>query len=246
MGRCTSMDVDPTPCTQVLPDAVPVPRARDHLAGSGPSPRPGHREAGALGRGHHDLWRGRELLAVHPRASQGAARARGRRVRQGGLAITRADPRALTAVFATKPRGRAGAVAGIPHQDELARWKPAPQAGHQQPGERRRRAMARPRCLIPFWATIPGDPNRERPGPDRQRQLDQPRPHAPLMPPPLRRITGGRAHAIPRPSLAEDVGARTFCNRVIASQEHRARRDDLVQEQRDQQASQRPDWPSAW
>jgi hypothetical protein len=108
------------------------------------------------------------------------------------------------------------------------------------------RAMARPRCVIPCWATLPGDHKRERPGPDRTRPLDQHRPHDPRLSPPLRRIPVGRAHAVALPSLAEDCGARTFCHRVIARQEHLDRRDDMVQENRDQPASQRPDGPSAW
>ena len=245
MGPCAIMDVDPTDFNEGFPDAVPVPRARDDLDVSGGAPIPRHHEAGALGRVRHDLLRGREFLAFHARASHRAARARGRRLVQGGIAIKLADQGEVTAVFATKPCGLAGAVAGIAHKDEVALWKPAHQARQQQPGQMRWRFMARPMRLIPLRGAIQGDQNRERPGPDRERQLDEHRQHDPLMSPPIRRITVGRAHAIAMPSLAEDLGARVFCHRVIASQEHRARRDDMVQEKRDQQASQRPGGPSA-
>jgi hypothetical protein len=245
MSRCTIRDVAPTPFHAVLPAAVPVSRARDPLDVSGTSPIPGHRQAGALGRVPSDLVRGREWLAFHPRTSQRTARARGRRCIQGGSARQRADPRELPAGLATQPGGLAGAVAAIPATDARALWKPAQQAGQQPPGERRWRARARPLGLIPCWATLPGDPQRERPGPDRTRPRAQPRQHAPRRSPPIRRLTVGRAHAVAMPSLTDDVGARTCCHRVIARQEHRARRDDMVQERRDPQASQRPAGPSA-
>ena len=173
------------------------------------------------------------------------ARARGRRLVQGGIAIKLADQGEVTAMLAAKPCGLAGAVARIPHKDEVALWKPAHHARQQQPGQMRWRFMARPMRLIPLRGAIQGHQDGERPGPDRERQLDQHRHDHPLMPPPIRRIAVGRAHAIAMPSLAKDVGARVFCDRIIAGQEHRARRDDMVQQERDQQASQRPGRPAA-
>ena len=94
----------------------------------------------------------------------------------------------------------------------------------------RRRFMARPMGLIPFWAAIQGDQHRERPGPDRERKLDQHRQDDPLMPPPIRRIAVGGAHAIAMSSLAEDLGARAFCDRIIPGQQHRSRRHHIGQQ----------------
>jgi hypothetical protein len=125
----------------------------------------------------------------------------------------------------------------IAHQDKLALWKPAHHACQEESGQMCRRLMARPMGLIPYAVAIQGDQHRERPGPDRAWQLDQYRHHNPRMPPPIGRIAVGRAHAIPMASLAQDVGTWAFCYRVIASEPHWARRDDMVQEKRDQQAS---------
>jgi len=55
------MDIDPSDRYQLLPDAVPVPRACDDLDVSCASPIPCSRKAGALGRVDHDLLRGREF-----------------------------------------------------------------------------------------------------------------------------------------------------------------------------------------
>jgi hypothetical protein len=73
----TIMNVHPSNRHEVLPDAVPVARARDDLQVSGPASIPGHGEAGALGRVRHDRLWGREFLAFHTRTSPGARRARG-------------------------------------------------------------------------------------------------------------------------------------------------------------------------
>jgi hypothetical protein len=70
----------------------------------------------------------------------------------------------------------------------------------------RRRVMARPMRLTPFWAARPGDLHRERPGPHRERPLDQHRHDDPLMSPPVRCIAVGRAHTIAMASRAEDGG----------------------------------------
>jgi hypothetical protein len=50
-------------------------------------------------------------LAFHARPSHGPARARARRRMQSGITIKLADQHELTAVFAAKPCGLAGAVA---------------------------------------------------------------------------------------------------------------------------------------
>lgn len=218
------------------PPTGAVPRARDALQGAGPAAIPCHGQMGALGRVRHDRLGGRAWPALHAWTPERAGRARWRRLIQGGSAIT----------LAAHPRGLAGAVAAIPDPDDLARRKPADQAGPQQPGAMCRRSRARPRGLRPRGATIPGAQERTCPGPDRERQRDRSRQHDPRMPPPIRRIAMGRAPARAMPSLAADVGARTFGTRIIARQEYRARRDDLVQENREQQASQRPGGPSAW
>ena len=71
MRPCTIRAVDPSDFNQVLPDTVPLTRARDNLNVSGASAIPCHGEAGALGRVRNDLVWGRELLAFHTRASLG-------------------------------------------------------------------------------------------------------------------------------------------------------------------------------
>jgi hypothetical protein len=50
--------------------------------------------------------------------------------------------------------------------------------------------------LEPFRAAIRSDLHREGSGPHRERKLDQYRQHDPRMPPPIRRMARGRAHAI--------------------------------------------------
>lgn len=239
------MDGHPTDVTQGVSQAVPVTGAGDDLALAGRASIPRPPEAGARGRGRHDLVRGREFLALHARASPRAARARWGRLGSGGIARTRADRREVSVRLAAHPCRLAGAVAGIPHQEAWALWQPAQQTRPQEPDQRGRRWRAPPLRLLPLWIAIHGDQPRERPGPDRTRPLDQHRPPNPPRPPPLCRITVGRAHAITMASLAEDVGPWTFCTRVIASQEHRAWRDDRGQEHRDHQASQGPGGPSA-
>jgi hypothetical protein len=51
----------------------------------------------------------------------------------------------------------------------------------------------------------------------------------PFMAPTVGRIAVGRPHPITMPSLAKDLGARVLGDRIIASQEHRAMRDNMVQ-----------------
>jgi hypothetical protein len=245
MSPRTIMNVAPPDLNQGFAAAVPVTCAREHLEVSGASPLPGHREAGALGRVRHNRVRGREFLAFHTRASPGAGCSRWRRLIQGSLTIKLADPCEVTPVCATEPCGLTGAVAGIPHKDALARWKPAYQAGQQQPGELGRRFMARPRGLIPFRVARQGHPYRERPGPGRTRELDQHRPDDPRVPPPLRHRAVGRAHAIAMASRAEDVRARAFCDRIIPGQPHRSSRHYISQQPSQQPAGQLPCRPAS-
>jgi len=245
MGPCTLMDVHPADRNQVLPDTVPVSCARDHLDVSGTSPTPGHREAGALGRVRHDCVGGREFLAFHTRAPHGVTRARGRRFVQGGVTITLADPCAMTPVWATKPCSRTGARARIPHKDALALWKPAHHAGQEESGEMCRRFMAPPMGLIPIWIAIQGHQHRERPGPDRTRKLDQHRQDDPRRSPPICCRAVGRAHTIAMASRAEDVGARTFCDRLIPSQPYGSCRHHSGQPKGEPPASQLPGRPTS-
>jgi hypothetical protein len=203
-------------------------------------PMPGDGEAGAVDRARHDRFWGGECLALHPGASHGRTRAWGRWLIPGGITSTLADPRERTRVWTTKPRGLTGAVPAIAHNDAWARWKPAHHAGHEESGQLGRHCRARAMGRIPGGVARPGAQHRERPGPDRKRPLDQSRHDDPLVPPPIGRITVGRAHPVTMASLAEDVGAWPFCHRVIARQQHRARRDAMVQETRAQQAGQHP------
>jgi hypothetical protein len=133
MRPCAVMDVDPSDCYQLLPDAVPVPRTRDDFDVSRASPIPGHHEAGARGRVRHDRLRGRAWRAFHTRASHGAARA-------------------------TKPGGLTGAVPCISPNNELELWKPAYDTGQEEPGQMCRRVMACPTGLSPVWAAGPKRP----------------------------------------------------------------------------------------
>ena len=163
MGPCTIMDVDPTDCHQGLPDAVPVPGAGDDLDVSGGSPIPRHCEAGARGGVRHDLLGGGQFLAFHARASHCAARARWRRLIQGGIAIKLAHQGEVTAVLAAKPCGLAGAIARVAHKDEVTLRKPAHQARQQQPGEVRWRLMPRAMHTIPLRGAVQGRPRRGGP-----------------------------------------------------------------------------------
>jgi hypothetical protein len=65
------------------------------------------------------------------------------------------------------------------------------------------------------------------------------------MPPAVGGSAVGRPHPSALPSLAQDHGARGLGDRLVASQEHRARRDPMVQPEGDQQARSRPGGPSA-
>ena len=149
MGSCPIMDVDPTDFDQVLPDAIPGPRASDDLNVSGTAAIPGHGEVGAVERGRHDLLWGSEFLAFHARASHRPARARERRFVQGGIAIKLAHQGEMLAVFAAQSRRLAGPVAAVAHKDEMTRWKPAHQMCQQQPGDVRRGFMPLPMHTIP-------------------------------------------------------------------------------------------------
>jgi hypothetical protein len=108
-----------------------VPCTSDDLDVSGPAPLPCHREAGALGCVRHACLRGRELLAFDARASDGMARARGRRLVQGGIALKLADPGEVTAMLMAKPGSLAGAVAHGAHKNAVASRTPADQARQQ-------------------------------------------------------------------------------------------------------------------
>jgi len=79
MGPGAIMHVHPSHRHSVLPEAVPVARARDDRKVAGPSSIPGHGAAGARGRVRHDCVGGRELLACPTWTSHGARPARGRR-----------------------------------------------------------------------------------------------------------------------------------------------------------------------
>ena len=124
VSSCAIMDLAPSDLDERFPDTVPVPRARDDLNASGAFPIPRHREAGARGRARHDLLRGCEFLAFHTRASYGAARARGRRLIQGGIAIKFTHQSQVATVLTATPGGLAGAVAGVTHKDEVPMRKP--------------------------------------------------------------------------------------------------------------------------
>jgi hypothetical protein len=223
----TIMHIAPPDLNQGFSDAGPGPCARDDREGSGASPRPCHGPVGSRGGGGHDRSRGGTLLPLHTRASHRVGRARWGRLRQRGVPINLADPCARTAVLATNPGGRAGAVAALPHQEAVARWNPAPHACPEEPGQLCRRFRTRPLGLSPFWAAVEGDQPREGPGPKRERQRDQPREDAPCVPPPIRGRAVGGAHPIAMTCLAEDVGARAFCDRIIPGQHHRSGRHPI-------------------
>jgi hypothetical protein len=91
MGACPLLDVAPTACTPVFPDAVPGPRTRDERARARGAAIPGPRAAGARGRVRHDRWRGGQWLTVHARAAHRRAWAQGGRFVPRGLTIKRAD-----------------------------------------------------------------------------------------------------------------------------------------------------------
>jgi hypothetical protein len=65
------------------------------------------------------------------------------------------------------------------------------------------------------------------------------------MAPAVSGIAGGRAHPVAMPSLAKHARARRLSDRLIARQAPRARRDDMLQQEREQQASQCPGGPPA-
>jgi hypothetical protein len=148
------MNVDPTALNQGFAEAVAVSGAGDDRDVSGACPIPGHGKMGARGEVRHDRLRGREYLALPTRAAPRAGGARWGRLIQGSRTSTLAAPREVTAVLATKPCGLAGAVAGIPHHDALALWKPAPHPCPEEPGQMRRCVRARPLGLSPCWAVV--------------------------------------------------------------------------------------------
>jgi hypothetical protein len=239
------MDGPPTDGHEGFPEAVPGPGARDTRKGSGAASLPCPPEAGTWGRVRHDGSGGSPFLAVHARASARVAHARGWWLVHGGGARTRAAPGEVTAGCATTPCGLAGAVAGLPPNDQRARWQPAPHARQEEPGQRRRRFLACPRCLMPRWGARPGDHHRECPRPNRERKRDQPGPHDPLRPPPRRRIAVGGAPASAMAARANDCGARAFRNRLIPRQEHRPLRPYGGAQPRHHHARQVPGGPAA-
>jgi hypothetical protein len=128
--------------------------ARENLDVSRTAPILGHREVGALGRVRHDCLGGRKLLALHARPSHRVARARRGSLIQGGIALQLAHQGEVRAMLAAKPRGFAGAIAGIPHKDERALWEPPHHARQQEPGQMRWRSMAPPMRLIPLGGAL--------------------------------------------------------------------------------------------
>jgi hypothetical protein len=240
MGSCTILDVYPTDFHTRFPKTIPVPRARDDLDGSGTTPLPCPREAGALSGVRHDRVRGCEFLACHARASDGTARARWRWRVQGGITINLADHGAMTAMLMATPGRLAGAVARVAPNNAVAMRKPADPARQQPSGKVCGRLMARAGPAIPLRRAVPRHQARKSPRPSGERQLDEHRDHDPLMPPAIGRIVVRRSHPLTMPALAKHLGAGVRGHRIIASQEHRARRGNMVQQGRDQGASQRP------
>jgi hypothetical protein len=148
-------------------------------------------------------------------------------------------------VLLTKSRDLAGAVARVTHEDEVSIRKPAYQARQQQPRDMRWRLMARAMHVIPHGGAVQGDQDWERPRPGGERPLDEPRDDHPLMSPAIGRIAVSRPHPIAMPPLPKHLRARVLSDRIVASQQHRPRWDHLVQQARNQGASQRPGRPSA-
>ena len=65
------------------------------------------------------------------------------------------------------------------------------------------------------------------------------------MPPPRRGIAMGRAYAIAMASLAEDVGTRAFCDRIIPGQQDGSRRYHVIQQKGQPQAGKLPCRPAS-
>jgi hypothetical protein len=245
MGSCPILDIDPTDFPKGCAEAVPVPCARDDLEVSGGSPIPRPPEASACGGVCPDGVGGGQLLALHARAAHGPARPRGRRHIQGGIALHLAHEGAGLVGFAATPRGLAGPIARVAHKDTMPLRKPAPQARPSPPGEVRWRLLPRTRPAIPRRGPGQGRQDGEGPGPGRERDVDQHRPDDPRMAPAGSDIPVGRAHPLTMPARAPHARARLFRDRLIARQQHRARRDDMVQQERAQQPSPRPGRPPA-
>lgn len=123
--------------------------------------------------------------------------------------------------------------------------KPTHQACQQQPGHMRRRLMPRPVHAIPRGGAIQGRQDRKGPGPCRERQLYEHRYHHPLVPPAIGRIPVGRPHPIAMPAFAEHFRARVLGDRIVASAEHRPRREYMVEQEHHQCAGQGPSRPPA-
>jgi hypothetical protein len=245
MAAWTIRDEDPADRDQGFPEAVPVAGAGAELDVTGASPIPGDHEAGAACPVRHSRVGGGAFLALHTWASDGVARARWRRLRPGGVAIQFTPPRQVATVLPAKPGGLAGAVAGVTHTGAVPRRKPPEQLRQEQPGEGCWRPLPGAVHARPRRGAIPGHHAGERPGTWRARQLEPPRADDPRVAPAIGGIAGGRAHAIAMPSLPKDLGARRLGDRLIAGQEHRPWRDDMVQEERAPGARERPGRPSA-
>jgi hypothetical protein len=144
-----------------------------------------------------------------------------------------------------KSGDRAGAVAGITYKDETMVRKPAYQPRQQQPGDVRWRFMARVVHAIPLRGAVQGCQDGERIGSGGKRQLDAHRHNHPFMSPAVGGIAVGRPHPIAMPLLAEYFGAKVLGDRLVARSEHWPRRDDMLQQDRDQSARQGPGRPSA-
>src|SRR5919108_1066960 len=206
LGACPLMDVAPPDVHEVLPEAGPGPRAGDTGEGSAGASIPGPHEAGAARPGRYHRLGSGTWLALHARAAHGAWRAWGRGLVQRRSTVTLADQGEGLAVLAAKPRRLAGAGAAVAHHEAVTRRKPAHQASPQPPGEGRRSWMPPARPAIPCRGTGHGDQDGESPRPCRQRPVDEPRPHPPLLAPTRGRSAVRRPHPLALPSLATPGG----------------------------------------
>src|SRR6266850_1102869 len=187
MGSCTIRGIDPTDFPTRFPDTVPVPRARDDLDRARGASRPRDHEARPCGRFGHHLLGGSPLPTLHARAAQRVACARGGRCIPRGIPIKLADDGQVTAMVRAKPCGLAGAVAHVAYEDDVTLRKPADETCQQPSGAVRWRLLPRAMRTIPLGGTVPGDHNREGPGPSRERPFHEPRYGDPCMPPAIGR-----------------------------------------------------------
>jgi hypothetical protein len=117
-----------------VPNAVPVPRAGDAFDVSGGTSLPGPWEVETLGHLRYPLLGRSQLLALHPRPADCAARAWRWRFVQGRIPIKLAHQGEMTAVLTADSRGLAGAVARVSHKHAGPLRQPAHQARQQQSG----------------------------------------------------------------------------------------------------------------